>query len=292
MDEGRKSEEATAVPRDPTRKWKNARKWSLIWLGCIAVVSLIGLTFAWLGHPASNTLRYELAKTFMQVLAVAFLGGIATIATFNFQNSRAQENEDTRRAEDKEERRRERSRRKLEIARDERRRQDDQLRSIMEETLKAYNRVKRIRRLLEAETNDGASGYLTLEPYDRYMVELINEQLTFERLKRFTPFISDERLNPALDAAQPQTSAKSQTLTKSSLEKSYRGIEDYLNDVIGEYQEKRHTVRDEVSVSLAEFPCLRGFIGGEFTAHAAKQLDKLIDDLLKALWQPLDNPAL
>ena len=113
MDEGRKSEETTAVPRDPTRKWKDARKWSLIWLGCIAALSLIGLTFAWLGHPASSTLSYELAKTFMQVLAVAFLGGIATIATFNFQNSRAQENEDTRRAEDKEERRRERGRRKL-----------------------------------------------------------------------------------------------------------------------------------------------------------------------------------
>ena len=93
-DVDRKSGEAPTMLPDPTRKWKDARRWSLIGLGCIAAATLIGLIFAWRGYKTSNTLRFELAKTFMQVLAVAVLGGLAAIATFYYQYSRAQEDED------------------------------------------------------------------------------------------------------------------------------------------------------------------------------------------------------
>jgi hypothetical protein len=125
------------------------------------------------------------------------------------------------------------------------------------------------------------------------MADLIDEQLAFERLKRFTPFISDERLNlpPALDAARPQAEAKSQILTKSSLGKSYEDIEKYLNHVIDEYQDKRNTVRDELSASLAGFDKLSGFIGDDFTACVSNQMDDIIKTLLEALWQPLDSPV-
>ena len=302
MDEERKSHGVPAASPGSTHKWRHARNWSLIWLGCIAAVSLIGLIFAWSGNPTSNSLRFELAKTFMQVLAVAFLGGLATLATFTFQNSRAQENEQSRRAEEKaekailraedeKERKQEQDRREFENARAERRLQDDQLRSIMEETLKTYNRVKRIRRLLEAETNDGASGCLTLVVYDRHMTDLIDEQLAFERLKRLTPFISDERLGqlPALDTRQPQAETNSQILTKGSLVESYKDIEKYLNHVIDEYQDKRHTLPDKASVALTGFDELLGFIGDEFKARVSDQMDQVIETLLKVLWQPLNS---
>jgi hypothetical protein len=289
MDQERESDDAPIVSADSTRKWKDARRRSLIGLSFIAAVSLIGLIFVWLGHPTSNTLRFELAKTFMQGLAVAFLGGLVTLATFSFQNSRAEEDEAIRRAEDNKDRKVRRAQDKKEIARAERLRQDDQLRSIMEETLGAYNRVKRIRRLLEAETNDGTSGCLTLAVYDRYMHKLIDEQLEFERLKRFTPFINDERLNqpPADSLEQSWEAPRSQT--EGTLEETYEGIERYLNYVIGEYEKKRHTVADKDSVALTEFDILSGFIGTEFIRRVADRMDEVIETLQKALWQPLDS---
>lgn len=302
MNEDQKSHEAPAAPCVSTRKWRHARNWSLFWLVCIAAASLVGLIIAWRGNPTNNTLRFELAKTFMQVLAVAFFGGLATLATFTYQNSRAQENEQSRRAEEKaevairsaeeaKERKQERDRHNFENARAERLRQDDQLRLILEETLRAYNWAKRIRRLLEAETNDGASGFLTLAVYDRHMTDLIDEQLAFERLKRFTPFISDERLGqfPSSDARQLQAETKIRTLTKSSLVKSYEDIEKYLNHVISEYQIKRHTLPDKAGVTLTDFKKLRGFIDGEFIACVSDEMDKVIKTLLEALWQPLNS---
>jgi hypothetical protein len=291
VDEPEKSYQAPTDSSVSARKWRRARNWSLFGLVCIAAVSLIGLIFAWRGNPSNNTLRFELAKTFMQVLAVAFLGGLATLATFTYQNSRAQENEEVRRAEERKERKQERDRHDFENARAERLRQDDQLRLIVEETLNAYNRAKRIRRLLEAETNDGASGCLTLAVYDKYMSDLIEEQLAFERLKRFTPFISDERLGqiPAFGTRQPQAETKNRTLTKSFLESSYEEIEKYLNHVIGEYQDKRHTLKDKPGVTLVGFKKLRGFIGGEFIACVSDKMDVVIETLLEALWQPLNS---
>jgi len=303
VDEPEESQESPAVSADSAdsvRKWRHARNLSLFWLICIAAASLIGLIFAWRGNPTNNTLRFELAKTFMQVLAVAFLGGLATLATFTYQDSRAQENDHARRVEERadeaiqhkeeeKERKQERDRRDFENARAERLRQDDQLRVIVEETLRAYNRAKQIRRLLEAETNDGTSGCLTLAVYDRYMTDLIDEQLAFERLKRFTPFISDKRLSRLLVFDAIPLQIKTKLLTKSSLVKSYEDIEEYLNDVISEYQDKRHTLKDKASAPLTEFKKLRGFIGSEFIKCVSNKIDDVIGTLLKALWQPLNS---
>jgi hypothetical protein len=302
VDKPQKSHEAPADSPDSVRKWRRARNWSLFCLVLIAAVSLIGLIFAWRGNPTNNSLRFELAKTFMQVLAVAFLGGLATLATFTYQNSRAQEDEQSRRAEEKTEgairrteeergRKEGRDRRDFENAQAERHRQDDQLRLIVEETLEAYNRAKRIRRLLEAATNDGASGFLTLPVYDRHMTDLIDEQLAFERLKRFTPFISDKRLGqlPAFDARQPQVEKITPTLTKSSLGQRYEDIEKYLNHVISEYQDKRYTLEYKTGAALTEFKKLRGFIGGEFIMYVSNRMDDVIETLLEALWQPLNS---
>lgn len=253
-------------PHDTTSRWKTAGWWSLGWLALIGTLALIGLIVAWSGHP--NTLRYEFAKTCMQVLAVAFFGALATIATFTFQRARIQEAE-------KNEQRMER-----------RRRQDHELRSIMEETLAAYNRVKRIRRLLGAETSDG---YLTLAVYDKHMPDLIDQQLVFERLKRLPPFIRDERISfpPDGEAARPETTMETQTLAET-----YEYIEKYLNNrVSDEYEKKRHIVRDDVRVPLVTFSELWGFIGHEFVTNVSNRMDEVVKKLLKAFWQPLgQNP--
>ena len=229
-------------------------------------LSLIGLIIAWSGHPASNTLRYEFAKTCMQVLAVAFFGGLAAIATSSFQYARTQETDhlrqqaanerdDARTEAEASDRRLEQLRRDVDRAREERRRQDDQLRSVMRETLTAYNRVKRIRRLLAAETNDSAAGHLTLAVYDKHMDRLIDEQLAFESLNRFTPFIDDERLSvsPTRKAEATSQTAMSK-MSSQTLVDFYTAIEKYLNEVINEYKEKRYTVAAaNTEVPMKEF---------------------------------------
>lgn len=265
-------------PRDTIQGWKVARRWSLGGLCFIAGLSVIGLVIAWAGNPASTTLRYEFAKTCMQVLAIAFFGGLATIATFNFQHSRTQEDDQFRRET-------ERSERKLE----QRHGQDNQLRSIMEETLTAYNRVKRIRRLLKAETNNGVDGFLTVAIYDKYMADLIDEQLVFERLKRLPPFIRDERISlpPRHEAGMSGTAMKEKTL-----QKTYEDIEKYLNRVIREYEKKRYTVSLNDSVSLVGLDKLRGFIGHKFVTYVSDQMDEVIDILRNAIWLPLGQHLL
>jgi hypothetical protein len=268
MAEDRNPHKRSTESGDTPSRWKIARRWSYSGLAFIAVVSLIGLIIAWSGHPSSNTLRYEFAKTCMQVLAVAVFGGLATIATFNFQHSRAQEDN-----------RLERNRRQLEKERDQRSREDDQLRSIAEETLGIYNRVKRIRRLLKAETGDGT---LARVAYDRYMTNLLDEQLTFERLRTLTLFNPDKRLRVPLDRG---TNASRGPLTSQTLTDSYQKIGQYLNEVIAEYQQKRHIVPETTTASLAEFDRLSEFLGYEFAKRLAHPMDTIIEYMLVVLWQ-------
>ena len=274
-------------PRDVIPKWRIAGWWSIGGLAFIGLSSLIVLLVAWSSHPANNTLRYEVAKTCMQVLAVVFFGALATIATFTFQRSRAQEDSHL-----------EQDRLRNDNALRQRRSEDDQLRSIMDDTLASYNRIKRVRRLLRAETREGDTRHITLAIYDKHMGDLIDEQLEFERLKRFTPFISDERLNPR----RPQTAgevvmkdgeeASREAYGSSALTEAYREIEEYLNGVIGEYEKQRHIVANDLTASLStpnkppEFGKLSGFIGREFL-KVSSEIDKIVNTLLSALSQRL-----
>jgi hypothetical protein len=221
----------------------------------MAAVAAAVAAVAWTDEP--NTLKYELAKIAMQVVAVAVLGGLATVATAIFQESFKQQA--TRR----------------DAFVEERRRQDDLLRDLLDETLTAYNRVKRIRRLLAAQTADG-TGQITLDVYDEQMSSLIDQQLEFEKFKRRSPFIDDERLHtPALPNA-------------SVLTDSYTEIEKYLNRVIDEYESNRNLLLEHGELlPVGRFGKLAGFIGDAFNEGAADRIDKIIEALQGAIFQPL-----
>jgi hypothetical protein len=294
--------EVVAEHSGTAKKRGSAWTVSLAGLGVIFVVSVIVLIVAWSGNPSSDTLRYELAKTCMQVLAVAFFGGLATMATFNFQYYRTQEadhsrqraeaeREEARMAAEAHDQKMAEWRGDVDDLRDERRRRDEQLRPIVEETLAAYNRVKRIRRLLAAETNGEAGRHLTRVVYDKHMDCLIDEQLAFERLKRLTPLINDERLGLPTPTAGvlPRIALKDE----QSLADFYTDIEKYLNKVVDEYREKRHIVPDDANgVSLTGFDRLSGFIDkDDFVPSAADKIDQVIAKLQTALWQPLKLPT-
>jgi hypothetical protein len=151
MVEDRDSKKSLSQSQDTDRRFTAAKRKSVAWLLAIAALSGIVLAWAWSGSPTNNTLRYELAKTAMQVIAVASLGGLAALATFTFQRSRTREDE-------LRDRKLEQWRRRVENGRDKRDRQDDLLRSLLRDMLTSYNRVKRVRRLVEAETKHKAGG--------------------------------------------------------------------------------------------------------------------------------------
>ncbi|HET7328221.1 MAG TPA: hypothetical protein VFJ14_13155 [Nocardioidaceae bacterium] len=240
----------------------------------IAVVGASVLAWTWSGDPASDTLRYELAKTSMQVIAVAAFGGLASIATFAFQDRRAQAAKDR-------ERRAVETQRDVDRLRDERTRLDDLLRSTLQATLTSYHQVKRARRLLVADTRKADGAHVTIDVYDKHMACILDQQLEFEQFKKLAFLIDELPRRPSGD--QTATPAE-----RATLRRSYKRIEKYLNKVIKEYKEKRHLVAGGSGVPLEELTTLSAFLGSAFKPAVADRMDDIIKVLQTALLQPLD----
>jgi hypothetical protein len=80
-----------AAQGDTPGKSPNENAYRNVWivLGSVAAVALGVLLFVWvLGHPKKDTLWFEVAKTALQVLGVAVIGGIITVATSTYQHER------------------------------------------------------------------------------------------------------------------------------------------------------------------------------------------------------------
>jgi hypothetical protein len=248
-----------ASPSRPTVRFSPTARWSAAGLVLIMLIAVAVAVWAASSEPSRNTLRYELATIAMQVVAVAVLGGLATLATAMFRDSLKRDAE------------------QRDAAAARRRQQDDLLRGLLDETLTAYNRVKRIRRLLSAFTAEG-SGRITLDVYDEQMRALMDQQLEFERFKRHSPFIDDERLRLT---ALPSSSV---------LTEHYRKIEKYLNWAIDEYQSKRHLVAEsDDGLPVCELRDLTGFIRRGFIPGAADRIDEIIAALQCAMLRPLED---
>jgi len=287
-------------------------------LACIALAAGSVLALTW-----SDGLAKEAGKTSLSVLAVSVFGALATLAIDRYKQRREDDaeerrleeerkqkeverreeqhrNEDMRRhealqrqldANRKEEadaklRQEEDWRRELAHLRDTRNREDALLRSLLQDTLRTYNRVKRARRLLKAHTASATGRTLRLQIYDSHMEELIDLQLMFEEFKRLTRVSADKRLGlPALTT-------------------NYEIIEKHLNKVIDEYLENRHRVETRGVLSLEEFPRLSGLFHGKyplvlegktvdagFERNVSTPIDKVIKQLQEALLEPLDIPS-
>lgn len=81
-----------------------------------------------------------------------------------------------------------------------------------------------------------------MEYYDLHLQELIDEQLTFEELKRITRVKGHDRLDLPF------------------LQYHYAKIEDYLNTVVREYEQRRYRVASGEILDAAAFPRLQGFL--------------------------------
>lgn len=132
----------TNVPDAEAKKARTRGAWILGAIAAAAIGVFIGVA---LNEPMPNTIPAEVAKSALQVVSVAVIGAVVGWVTFAVQ--KAYEN-----AQKDKDQRIEAWLREDANRRDERKRQDDALRSLLNDTLTAYNAIKRERRLLRAVT--------------------------------------------------------------------------------------------------------------------------------------------
>ena len=206
----------------------------------LAVIAASGTVILYNRDPEANTPEFELLKACLSIIVIAIGGGLATFAFGNLQKEHDRRQDDKQRKRD---RRQDEAQRDMEIRIDERRRQDEQVSAILNDTLDHWLAVKRIRRELEATTRTGSGGSITLDDYDRYLHELNKQQLAFERLKKIAPLL-DEKI--------PHVSEPSPAGKSDSLEQLLHDIEEFLNDVVDEYQRSRYVVAEAGKIDLVD----------------------------------------
>ena len=200
----------TALTEVPQLDGKNPFRSMALWLArlkssgpvllvIVGVVGGLALWWAWREDHAANPMSVEVAKTSLQVLAVAILGGLATFAFSEIQQSRERW-----------------------------RRQGDDLRALADETIAAYNKVKGVRHLLRASI----SGH-DQSTYDEKMQALNDLQLEFERLKRDCPFTG---ITTRSIKVRYHGGAEPVSKTVKSLSEDYEAIESFLNSAFSCYE--------------------------------------------------------
>jgi hypothetical protein len=219
----------------------------LIFCG-VGAVAGVGLASIW---PFADTagLTFEVGKACIQVMGVALIGGLASVAAAEFQRERIERFET---AQADAERRHEAQTR-----------HDDFVRSLLTQTIDAYHDVKRVRRLLQALAGpEGSPHPIPAVSYREAIGTLNDAQLTFESLKRISP------------------------LTKiDGLKQCYRHIEKHLNEVL---DESKGAVARAEDVRPSEGSALNSllFDTADFRANVSSQLREVVKKLQTELLAP------
>lgn len=255
-----------------------------LWLGfvfvCAFILVLTGFVIiAAQGHVEAATLQLEVAKMCLQVAGVILFGGLIGLSTAQFQKDW--------------ERRRENLKRQADNLRDIRQRQDVALRSILNETLGTYNKVKRLRRIFQSKSGNGM---ISKKVYQRLLLELIDHQLQFEAFARTVKSLDDERLFTRLIMWDPGTdgerTCEGPRYDVSGLRSDYDGIESYLNTNIKEFTRKLQSLPSTGEFALNELRELHLFVtnAANFRAGISRRFDRIEAALQKALLVPLELP--
>jgi Skp family chaperone for outer membrane proteins len=271
----------------------------------IALASVVLLIMIWRSGAQHDTLKYEAAKTCMQVLGVVLVGFVVSLATFTLQSNRARrelradqireelQHEVERKREELQreverkreelqrevERKREDWQRKVEEARDARQREDELLNSTLSESMSAYHNAKRARRILRAQIWAQADGDCAdPDVYDQQMAFINNVQLQFEQLKRTAPLCDGKRVN------------------KTNMVNGFRKIEEYLGELIAEYESnRRKAAHVKGGVPVSDMPLLTEFLDPKskrpFMENIAGPFHDIHNDLQRALLKPLELPS-
>ncbi len=138
------------------------------------------------------------------------------------------------------------------------------LRKLYLNIIQAYNAAKRVRRLLRATArsispDDGAM-MIMIAPYSEQMQALIDIQLQFET------FIDEVESNPTLFSGN---AGLDRVWARDKLKSDLGSIENYLNSLVGEYEDLYKTVPPNATPTLpiAKLPKLGEFIGKYSSAN-------------------------
>jgi len=243
------------------------RTWLFILLAVLFILSVsVIVVMGFVIRPQNGTVEMEVAKSALQVLVVTVIGGLVSLGSLEYQRRRQQE--------DKE---RDLLRIDLEY-------REDLLKSTLTRAMKGYTDVKVARRKFRAlgrETRgDPGKVYVVAAEYDAHMEAINRAQIDFENLVRDVETSEHAFRRPA------------------DLVRSLKTIEDYLGDVIEEYEEQRPTFTERsAGTELSTLTSLKEFVGpsrgskfvtrvwGPF--HSVQRL--LREDLLRP--RPPDEPG-
>ncbi len=235
----------------------------LAWVLVIAVIAgeVFLLQYTW--DSPSESAKREVLRASIQVLLVVFVGALITLAIGSIQKASDE-------------------RRKLvDGTKAEERRVDERATEFAARMLDAYHGVKRVRRLLEAETGplpskDQSQRQLAIhrDAYLRLMSDLCDRQLEFESLKKRARVLQTRIKGAEGITVEPRerkpdrttrlrdldskgsgawtTTRDSWEAESLSLEKACRAVERHLNELVEEFQKNLHRVPDEATMRLDE----------------------------------------
>jgi hypothetical protein len=199
--------------------------WRRLWLALIsvAVLSVVVVGVCAAFQARVNTLPFEIAKVAMQVGLVTAAGAVLSFLANDYQAQRLREDKA-----------REQERLKGEY-------QQDLIKTTLARTTEAYNNVKRARRLLRATTT--ADGAHLAECYDQYMLEINDAELQFETL------LVEVKASPSV-------------FRDAELKKIFESIENYLGELITEYEQRRcRFTGHPKQLAKEQLPVLEAFLG-------------------------------
>ncbi len=231
---------------DVRQKW-NAR-WLAVVLAAILVLAIGLVVVLWaFGLVSEGSFGREVAKGLLQLIAVVVVAGGVSVFVQRYLTERDRRWSTWQR-------------------------RDEELRSMLDETVAAYHATKLARRLIRALLWDDAAGNtVELTTYDDQMFSLNSAQLDFEALSLATQVLKDPRVD------------------ERSLTADFETIEKSLNRVVKEYESKRRHVAYGKG-TIGTLPNLADFIAkaraGCFKNDIANPTEHAIEMLRSALRMP------
>jgi hypothetical protein len=283
------SSESDALPDPGAIMTPNSSQYFVIRLAVyVGIPTAALLVILWISRPMASSLEFEAAKACLQILAVGVIGAAVGVVIKSRDDRIAQARRET---ELKAEARQRETELKAEARQhahdhllDVRQREDDFLMGMLNELLDAYNDVKSIRRLLDAETRDAANRRaITIAIYDKLLRDLNDQQLRFERLARLAP-LCDERASRLDSGAE-----------RVKYERLFRDIEKDINKLVDEYQKHRYevAVAGSLVVSRESLPELYALVEQRwiFKEETSGRVDKAVKQTMDLLLQPIAEPT-
>lgn len=142
-----------------------------------------------------------------------------------------------------------------------------ELKQVLSRLIRSYNSVKSARRMMRAlaQQMDGDTTLICVEAYDTYMAQLNTAQLDLEAI------ISELESSPSAEN------------TWAAVEKYLVPMEEYLGDLITEFEHERPTFQARATVRLGELKHLRVLLGSHKGSAFQKEFLQPYEHAVEAL---------